>query len=729
MADYYCDHGAYPTYAATPTWNTAEEGDGKFGSGAVLTATVNAGAVTGITVTNGGSGYGSGTLVVFTGGGGAGATATAVVNSTGVIQSFTINAGGTGYTTAPTVTLCPGKSKPAIASVVLVGQPAATETLVVMGVTFTARTSGATGNEFNIGGTLAITCDNIATAINASTTNLSSTISTTTPQLRNLTFARGPGTGAASNTVEIMTRAGSFDLNHAVTSAVAITKTGAWTPTITNFAGGESGVWGYLTNNLATVWKSAVGINLYGACYSGANVGPLMVKTAAAVTDVVNMRARGQTHTISRILSANMPLWSVNTTYLWDNGTVWVGDSGQYNIVLLSNSASAATFGCLSGAINLRIVSRSKYNLKVTHNQSGSADGNFCNPQAASCRILIQNVEFEDLSSGGAGFLRIAVSAATGSVIVRNCKLTYYKTTFTSPFITGGNFNDQSLTVDGCEFNWPNFAGTPGNLVSWTGISGTGNRIEIVDCKATTINPGLEPITVTASMFSQLGNTVIARNLDGFRIPSAAFGVLGVSSSAPLAERGLLFMQNIGSDRATRLETPSVYVEWIPGQGFPVADSYLPNGTAWSYRMVYPSSSRNAIRLEQPVEIISLTKTNILAAGILNVDLELKLDDAYDHLITYSHLGIQVTYVANSDSKTRIENTDMWSKAVIPSSSKTWTDSAGSYNGTHVARKLGLTTSVAVKQNTEIEVRLIAFQEPANTQSLFINPELTITAA
>lgn len=43
------------------------------------------------------------------------------------------------------------------------------ETCVICGVTFTAKTSGATGNQFNLSGTVATQATNIAAAVNAST--------------------------------------------------------------------------------------------------------------------------------------------------------------------------------------------------------------------------------------------------------------------------------------------------------------------------------------------------------------------------------------------------------------------------------------------------------------------------------------------------------------------------------------------------------------------------------
>lgn len=50
------------------------------------------------------------------------------------------------------------------------GAPTAAETLTINGVTFTIRASGATGNEFNIGGTVTATAANMAAAVNASVT-------------------------------------------------------------------------------------------------------------------------------------------------------------------------------------------------------------------------------------------------------------------------------------------------------------------------------------------------------------------------------------------------------------------------------------------------------------------------------------------------------------------------------------------------------------------------------
>lgn len=56
----------------------------------------------------------------------------------------------------------------ATGSITSTGAASNNETMVVCGVTFTAKSSGATGNQFNVSGTVATQATNIATAINAS---------------------------------------------------------------------------------------------------------------------------------------------------------------------------------------------------------------------------------------------------------------------------------------------------------------------------------------------------------------------------------------------------------------------------------------------------------------------------------------------------------------------------------------------------------------------------------
>jgi hypothetical protein len=74
------------------------------GSGAILTPVISGGAVTSVTIANGGSGYSTAPVIQFVGGTGTGATATCTVSS-GAIAAVTVTAGGANYTVAPSVLL------------------------------------------------------------------------------------------------------------------------------------------------------------------------------------------------------------------------------------------------------------------------------------------------------------------------------------------------------------------------------------------------------------------------------------------------------------------------------------------------------------------------------------------------------------------------------------------------------------------------------------------------
>lgn len=93
------------------------------GSGAIVTATISGGAVTGFTGLIGGSGYLNGTTVEIFGGGGAGATATVTISG-GIITAVNLTSGGSGYISVPTV--------------------------IIIGVGLTVENSGSSGSPITI---------------------------------------------------------------------------------------------------------------------------------------------------------------------------------------------------------------------------------------------------------------------------------------------------------------------------------------------------------------------------------------------------------------------------------------------------------------------------------------------------------------------------------------------------------------------------------------------------
>lgn len=82
----------------------------------------------------------------------------------------------------------------------MTGAATAAQTLTIANVTFTAETSGATGNQYNLSSTVGIQAANIAAAVNGST-NLKGLV-TATSALGVVTLTSAWG-GAIGNTIEL----------------------------------------------------------------------------------------------------------------------------------------------------------------------------------------------------------------------------------------------------------------------------------------------------------------------------------------------------------------------------------------------------------------------------------------------------------------------------------------------------------------------------------------------
>jgi hypothetical protein len=128
------DGGTGYTSAPTVTFT------GGAGKDAAATASVSGGKVTAITITNGGSGYTSAPTIAITGGAGAGATATASVSG---VTAISITNGGSGYTSAPTIAITGG------------GGSGATATATVSKGTVTAATITNSGSGYTSAPTIA----------------------------------------------------------------------------------------------------------------------------------------------------------------------------------------------------------------------------------------------------------------------------------------------------------------------------------------------------------------------------------------------------------------------------------------------------------------------------------------------------------------------------------------------------------------------------------------------
>jgi hypothetical protein len=607
--------------------------------------------------------------------------------------------------------LSTGTATPAIASIVLNINPdsnAPADVISVMGVGFSA------GSNWTVGGTIAASADNLATAINASTTTVSSSVSPGTPQLRDLVYARGPGSGAPTATVEIMTRAGGVSMNHATNSNVAITSANwATPPTITQFAGGASGAWGYAWNdaNVLTLWKSAMGVFSYGVLSNNCLLGPKTV-----YGDVVNVCANGAVILFTQANGEGYWYNACRGDFLVDDGTVWAGQNSTFTFERNRASGYGVTSILHSAGPEYRAYSGRSYgNLRFINATPSTSDLFFVGGHAGS-DTLIENATVH--CNPGLVQMGMQGNAQNVNAKIRNCDFTVYTNSSFMP-VYPGYYITHYVEMEGCTFRWPNYSGPAFTLFS---IPSYYCFLSMKDCK---IVCGVTVYTIGTVMWSSGTSYASFANISGASIAplSGIFGQTGTVGLGPDVFNSVVTHQNVGPKRAFRVETLHHVLEWIPDSGYPTLAATLPDGTAWSYSFRWGM----AVSRMRGVQVASVTKT-CKVAGQTKVTMQLLVSPAMAAALQKRHLKLDVTYTNTSGTAiSAIQKAVSTDTSALATGSASWTKN--SY-GTYTAVKIVTTVPSEFKVDTEVEA-VLTLLYPSPTGSIdiaFFCPELELSA-
>ena len=619
----------------------------------------------------------------------------------------------------------------ALASWDLTGKSATSATMTIMGATV----SGITGAAGSAAATAAATAINASTASVATVTtgNISATY------LRALVWARAVGA-----ILTVYTRIASVNLNYSANTACAMAAGTGWSaaPATVQFSGGVSGPWRYFINNVALT--AAVSGSQSGAVtgYGGFKSTVMTVPTATDITWIRTKRSGSditcRTQTTSYCDCVTGGNLARVGTMVADAGVKWPGDDGVFHLVLASTHGSVSlTFGVHSAKFdgnNHRfhvLFQDIPYNFLGAGVQAVSAYGwatyegvtyeisNMCN--------LTTGVKFNCDVVGNVG------------VIYRRCKFivsrlnAYNAPQFMSSVTASGWGN---TVMEDCEHVFTGLLSAPtGKLFSYAktpyGVSvlvrnariydqnDLSTKFPILDVPQANPNPNLaftclfENIGGASSAPSDLASNFTGSIAPTFSTPNASYNYTLIDSR----DQG-----------AYRLENCYGYTDWIPGEGYPTLSALLPDGTPWSLRNLWygkyiGNTQSYTVRLAQ---------FSTEAAGIKTVTTELLFSgDIADADILRTSIVMSVSYTA-STGEFRSETTvvETASPITLATGSAAWSGLTGTY-AAYKPRKLSLTTTQAVKQNTNIDV-IISFVQPCPTslsgKNVFIDPEFRIEA-
>lgn len=617
----------------------------------------------------------------------------------------------------------------AVASIDFAGvTAAATNTLSVMGALLTCVASGAIANQFNAG-SAATLATNVAASINAATNPVTSAVSAAVPQLRNLLYARVHPT--TTTMVQIMTRVGSATLNHAGNTSVAITSAGlTGTPSVVNFAGGVSGAWGYLwngkplgTNYVGTIWPSAVAQNAYGCAFVATANRPL-VGPVLTHLDTVHVRGDGQGLSSGNGSTGLAISITAQINLLVDDGTVWAGQNNGFDFRhenTSSNQVWTVNAAAASGTLRpICLEARQPGKLRFRYAPVGVNTTGAMSVQVSSSSLLLTNTSFfDDATAAGATGISVSLGS-NGQLALEGCSFTFSRNVFT-PVLSGGNTGaSNKVQFSNCTFTWTSLASAAGALVSIPAY-GSPSILLMTNCKAI----GATPRAVVYSGLAPSSHYITLTNLAGFDLPNTLLGLMG-ASSAVAPDDVFCVAQNIGNNNGYRIETVYSVVDWNPAGGYPTLYSQLQNGMYWSHRLIL-SAAENAARHGGTNELLQLNKTVEVVDAVATLTLEMLIPTAQAAGIFNEHFGLNVAYTT-TDGTTQFETLGVTPRALpgtaMSGSSALWT--LNSYAG-YTAKKLVLTTSLPVKQNSIIEVGLTQRRPMPAQVEIFLDPDMVIT--
>lgn len=588
----------------------------------------------------------------------------------------------------------------AIATIDCTGASASgTGTIGVMGVTVSST--------LNASGAALATA--IAAAINASSTAVSATYSALLLPLNRLVYARvNPGN---SSQVQIMCRIAGTDWNGMTPTQANITGPAS----ITAFTGGLNGPFGYWVNDAVVFGK--------GICTFGAMCGLSAGTVEPAQTDVVEVRSKRGASDLNCTVTSNAA--AAHTirprNFLFDNGTIWTGDSGVFRFwiyyTLISSSGLSFSLPAGVGA-SVSFTSRGRENFEVGMATVSSL------PTIVFCRCGVQ----QTLKFNRCRYVELAGNNGA------NIHLTHDGGTASNAVNWRCDLSDSRLI----------YVGTCKRAVKVDGINASVRivahnlNVEVIGATAT-LGVVIYTGGVNHAYVEWIGGSILDSNavfkcpmpLDctGDYVQLIIDGVAGVTdalagfSASEVNMHSMWWNQTEGPDKGFRYECPQYIVDWKGDGTFPHCGAANLKAEEWSHRVTW-NLTPSMYFMQTPLKLGYFYRG---VDAVKTLTLELYVPDATTFY--EDELALGISYV-DENSILRSETAYGLScssllpgRVAIAASAKVWTA-----NGVldFSPKKLVITTAHPVKSGSEITLRLSLAAPRSPSIVFYASPEIGV---
>lgn len=559
----------------------------------------------------------------------------------------------------------------------------------------------------------------LAGLINASTTAVGSSVAVGTPQLRNLVFARGPSGGAPAGTCQIMMRVGSTTLNHASNSNVALAHTFTGTPTVTQFAGGVSGCWGWLLNTSALGVASSIGARSYGLLIASRPY--VCLGALPTIADTIWVRTGSGVNLDLGLNNAlNMSSVAYPQHIVFDTNTKWTSDSGN-GVVTIENRAESGidlqvNLTSTGFAKQIRCIRRGA--LRLTANLAGAHQ---CNYVLWGNSLLLDGVAFEETetSSVSARVCWFVSFSSSTSARLKRCDLLLPRPRSSWGGALTGALNG-SVHLEGCRVVVNHTSGAdPGPVVTVSNANDSWHSsVKMTGCAVSGWSFGKHRFA-QANSFSYGATEFVCEYCTGISLGPSYMNFSQPSTGNPSGRTFTFLSGEAGS--AFRFENHSGVADWNPdaAPAYPTLRATQMDGaTKWSVKLDwFAATVTGHSNLSTP----RLGQINRLPDGVRTIALDFLTPVG----VSPVDVAMRVHYIG-TDGVSRCETT-LGLPGALSTPSVSW-DGIASYPS-HSPRRLSLTTSSAVRNGTEIVVFFEVTRPPPGGSGIqiYVDPEPLIS--
>ena len=582
-------------------------------------------------------------------------------------------------------------------------------TLSVLGVSVANTSTGS-------GATLAAS---LVTSINGTATAVGTTYCKAALALNALIHARAnPGNSAQ---VQIMLRIAGGDWN-----GVSITSSGfTAAPSMTAFAGGVDGPFGYFCNNTAVFGKAQFGYGVFTLAGSGTST--------PTVTDLVIARTQrsGVNLTCSLSSATAISLVAIDEfNFVFDDGTTWATDNGQFTLAVSNTSGSVASvIKAKAGAWNvrryLRFIARKAGGVRFLYTAATAGSTLTVGGNAEGSNMVFQQAVFEDSNANSKLYAMTSGNVVYADMAALDCAF-IFKSDHPISLIPGNTYSSRFLIAGG-EATYSAVSADPASLVAFTANPSNVIDFEIRHFKATVVGGAWKVTTAFSGLISVTSIVrLTADDVSGLRVVSFPWATTlsALSTLTPSLHFG--YWQSRDGDKPFRYSTPYYTTDWVDDGTYPTAGETLPSGNEWSMRTVWQANCH----VDHPVVTATVyaffrgvSGQKTLTLDLLAPNTGAPTQDQIEVVFSYTD---STGVVRNESTAPRLENAVLGSGAALSASAKDWL-----LNGLagYSAKKIEIATAYSIGSNTEISAAFAFLGTPSVDTPIFLNPTVGVADA